>query len=151
MMFTLTVESSPPLRYTLPLRQWLPLHAGASGLAILAYLPDEVQTEVARGPLSAATDRTIVDPESLLQRLAMIREDGYSITHGERIEGAIAIASPVFGPTGAVLGVTGMTIPATRFNAAHSSTLAGLVRQAAEQLTAQLSGTRDLRASVARH
>ena len=145
MMITLAVESSHPLRYTLPLNEWLPLHAGASGLAILAFLPQDVRDEVAHAPLAAATDRTLVDSESLLERLATIRADGYAITHGERIEGAIAIASPVFGPGGVVVGATGITIPETRFNAAHSAALATLVRDAASRLTERISGPGDAR------
>lgn len=142
MMFTLTVESAHPLRYTLPLRQWLPLHAGASGLAILAFLPEEVQREIAAGPLPALTDRTVTDASGLLGRLSTIRKDGYAITHGERIDGAIAIAAPVFGPSGSVIGSTGLTLPEARFNAAHSSSLAGLVRSAAEDLSDLLAGSR---------
>lgn len=142
MMFTLTIESPHPLRYTLPIRQWLPLHAGASGIAILAFLPEPVQREIEEGPLSSATDRTLVDAESLRARLATVRAEGYAITHGERIEGAIAIAAPVFGPAG-VVGVTGISLPESRFNAAHSTALASLVRQAATQLSAHMSGTRD--------
>ena len=150
MMFALTVESPHPLRYTLPERQWLPLHAGASGLAILAFLPEDVRNDVVHGPLSAATDRTIIEPDSLLERLADIRREGYAITHGERIEGAIAIAAPVFGPSGEVVGSTGITIPEARFNAAYSSSLAALVRQAATRLTGYMAGSRDLRTGIAR-
>ena len=54
MMFTLTVESPHPLRYTLPLQTWLPVHGGASGLAILAYLPADVQQEIVHGPSGPA-------------------------------------------------------------------------------------------------
>jgi len=150
MMFTLTVESPHPLRYTLPENIWLSLHAGASGLAILAFLPEGVRDEIARGPLGAATSRTVVDAETLLVRLEKIREEGYAITHGERIEGAIAIAAPVFGPSGTVVGATGITIPEARFNAAHSSSLAASVREAAKRLTGYISGTSKPRSAIAR-
>lgn len=150
MMFALVVESSHPLRYTLPLRQQLPLHAGASGLAILAFLPAQIQAGIAHGRLHPATDRTLVRPESLLDRLAIIRSDGYAITHGERIEGAIAIASPVFGPSGNVVGSAGISLPEARFNAAHTSSLAGLVKQSARQITDYLTGARDPRTGIAR-
>src|SRR5919199_5881785 len=39
MMFAAQVESQHPLRYVIELNRWLPLHVGASGLAILAFLP----------------------------------------------------------------------------------------------------------------
>ncbi|ALJ21957.1 IclR family transcriptional regulator [Microbacterium sp. No. 7] len=149
MMFTLTVDSPHPLRYTLPRNDWLPLHAGASGLAILAFLPEAIQREIALGPLPALTDRTLVDADELSARLDMVRQQGYAITHGERIEGAIAIAAPVFGASG-VVGVVGISLPESRFNAAHSTSLAGLVRQAADRITGYMTGARDPHTGVPR-
>ncbi len=142
MMFAVSVESSHSLRYTVPQGVWLPLHAGASGLAILAFLPAEVQAEIAHGGLDALTERTLVDAGQLAERLARIRRDGYAISHGERITGAIAIAAPVMGPVGAVIGDIGITIPESRFNAATTSELVALVRQSAELLTRRFTGTR---------
>src|SRR5262245_26831895 len=40
-MFTAAVESPQPLRYVNRMQTWLPLHAGATGLAILAFLPEQ--------------------------------------------------------------------------------------------------------------
>lgn len=151
MMFTFTVESPHPLRYSLPQHEWLPLHAGASGLAILAFLPEEVREEVITQPLVAPTERTITDPSKLRKRLEQIRVDGYSITHGERIDGAIAIAAPVFGPLGSVAGSTGLTLPDARFKEEHATSLASLVRETAEQLSGYMSGSRDPRTGIARH
>lgn len=141
MMFTLTVESPHPLRYAIPLNDWLPLHAGASGIAILAFLPPSLQREIATGPLRASTERTLVDAEGLLERLATVRDEGYALTHGERIEGAVAIAAPVFGPSG-VVGVTGISLPESRFDPAQEDSLVTLVREAAARLTRHISGGR---------
>ncbi len=141
MMFSVTVESPHPLRYALPLNSWLPLHAGASGLSILAFLPESIRAEIAHSPLAAQTERTVIDPAPLMQRLDRIREDGYAITHGERIQGAIAIAAPVFG-LGGVIGTTGITIPESRFNAAQTSALAAMVKETAEALSGQLTSLR---------
>ncbi|MGW2824328.1 IclR family transcriptional regulator [Streptomyces sp. NPDC001443] len=140
MMFALSVESNHPLRYTVPRGVWLPLHAGASGLAILAFLPEEVQDEIAHAGLDALTKRTVVDPERLAERLAQIRQEGYALSHGERIDGAIAIASPVLGPGGSVIGDAGITIPESRFNAATTSESIALVKHAAARLTARFTG-----------
>jgi DNA-binding IclR family transcriptional regulator len=143
MMFTSTVESPHPLRYTLPLQQWMPLHGGASGLAILAFLPESVRHEVAHGPLAQLTDDTIKDPEALLERLEQIRRDGYALTRGERIEGAVAIAAPVFGLVpGVVAGAAGVSIPESRFDASKTDELAIHVRRAAAQISANISGQR---------
>ncbi|MFT4259361.1 IclR family transcriptional regulator [Microbacterium sp.] len=149
MMFTLAIESSHPLRYTLPLQQWLPLHAGASGLAILAYAPADIQQEISHGALDPLTERTLTDAPSLLARLATVREEGFAITHGERIEGAIAIAAPVFGVSG-VIGSIGISLPEGRFNAAKSSLMAGTVRDAAQRLSGYLRGSRDPHSNASR-
>lgn len=143
MMFTSTVESDHPLRYSLPLQQWLPLHGGASGIAILAFLPEEVQREVANGPLAQLTPNTVTEPAALLERLAQVRRDGYAITRGERIDGAVAIAAPVFGLVpGDVAGAAGISIPESRFDESNTASLALSVRQAAAQITANISGQR---------
>jgi DNA-binding IclR family transcriptional regulator len=142
MMFSLTVESSHALRYTLPRGVWLPVHAGASGLAILAFLPPKVQAEIVGGRLGALTSRTLVDADRLAERLAGIRRDGYAISHGERIEGAIAVAAPVTGPADAVIGDVGITIPESRFNAAATADLVSQVQQAAGSLTRRFTGHR---------
>jgi DNA-binding IclR family transcriptional regulator len=142
LMFALSVESAHPLRYTVPQGVWLPLHAGASGLAILAFLPPDVQAEIVRGVLDALTERTLVDSGRLAERLARIRQDGYAISHGERITGAIAIAAPVLGPADTVIGDVGITIPETRFNAASAAEFAAAVQQSAELLTRRFTGSR---------
>ncbi|MGW1024348.1 IclR family transcriptional regulator [Streptomyces sp. NPDC002577] len=142
MMFAMSVESPHPLRYTVPQGVWLPLHAGASGLAILAFLPPEIQHEITHGKLDALTDRTWIDPDRLAERLAGIRRDGYAISHGERIDGAIAIAAPVLGPSNVVIGDVGITIPETRFNAASTQELTALVLKSAEALTSRFTGNR---------
>lgn len=150
MMFSLAVESSHPLKYTLPLKQWLPLYAGASGLAILAYLPAASVLELVMQDQPRFTERTIVSPELLQRRLTEIVRDGYAITRGERIEGAVAIASPVFGPSGTVVGSTGVSLPESRFNEDHEHSLAALVQQAAGRITEYLTGERDPRTGFKR-
>ncbi|MGO4588113.1 IclR family transcriptional regulator [Micrococcaceae bacterium Sec5.1] len=143
MMFTHTVESPHPLRYVLPMHTWLPLHAGASGLAILAFLPDETRHEIVHGPLPALTARTRVDPGKLSDRLDEIRRDGYAISHGERIEGAISVAAPVFGLSGTiVVGDIGITIPESRFNLGTESELVRLVKDSAAALTDRIASSR---------
>lgn len=148
MMFSIAVESPHPLRYALPLNQWIPLYAGASGLAILAHLPEEIVDGVVSGPIDALTPRTLRDADELRGRLDLVVRDGYAITHGERIEGAVAVASPVFGSFGTVVGSLGITMPEVRFNAAYSASLAGLVMQSASRITDYLTGTRDPRTGI---
>ncbi|MBL3699548.1 IclR family transcriptional regulator [Leucobacter luti] len=134
MMFTLTAESPQPLRYVIPLHEWLPLHAGASGLAILAFAPEAVQQRIIDGELEAQTERTVTAPDALATRLEQIRRDGYCVSRGERITGAVAIAAPVFRQNG-VLGAAGISLPESRFDEAQLAHLAEVVTAGAAELT----------------
>ncbi|KHK97822.1 hypothetical protein LK09_10090 [Microbacterium mangrovi] len=141
MMFTMSVESSHPLQYALPLQKWLPLHGGASGLAIFAELPDARREALAHSGLEPITVNTVTDPDAVLARLTDIHAAGYAITHGERIEGAVAIAAPTFGPAGEVVGSVGLSIPEARFDEARTAAFAEAVRTTAAQFTARIQGS----------
>lgn len=142
MTFAATAESTKPLRYVVELDQRMPLHAGASGLAILAWLPDTLRRSITRrNDLAPVTDSTITDGQELEGRLANIRQRGYAISSGERIPGALAIAAPVFGPLQTVIGCIGVTMPAAHFDPTREGAIARDVISAAENLTTLLRGS----------
>lgn len=141
MMFAATVESRHPLRYVMELNRWLPLHSGASGQAILAFLSDDVLRElVDERPLPAVTEHTITDPRALRRTLDAVRGNGYAFSRGQRIPGALAIAAPVFGPHGGVVGDVGITMPDNRFSHHLEGELAAEVKAAAAAVTARIGG-----------
>jgi DNA-binding IclR family transcriptional regulator len=93
-----------------------PLHAGASSKAFLAFLPDaDIDTYLAKVRLDRLTKQTQVDPRKLRRELAGIREVGYASSFGERMEGAGAVAAPVFGRDGSPAGVISVCGPIERF------------------------------------
>ena len=141
MMFVAVINSSHPLRYVVPINIWIPVYAGASGLAIMAFLPkEERQTIIKRTRLAPITARTITDPIVLEDELARIRERGYSLSYAQRTEGAVAIAVPIWGPDGRVMGEINVSIPESRFDASMESTLAQLVTQHAQRIMKKLGG-----------
>jgi IclR family KDG regulon transcriptional repressor len=74
----------------------LPLHAGAAGRVLLAYLPEEMQHSVIYDQdLNRFTGLTITDPEKLLGSLKKIRKQGFAISHGEREPEAFSVVAPV--------------------------------------------------------
>ncbi|WP_166354127.1 IclR family transcriptional regulator [Phytoactinopolyspora limicola] len=142
MMFATCVESRHPLRYVVELNRWMPLHAGASGHAILAHLPPAVRAEITSADrLEPITDATITDPQQLDASLAEVRKHGYAMSRGQRIPGALAIAAPVFGPHGGVVGDIGITMPDGRFDPTQEATLATQVVTAAATATTRVGGT----------
>jgi IclR family acetate operon transcriptional repressor len=89
------IPSTQPLRLVLGLGEAGPLHAGASGLVLLAYMPAEKRTRILSGTLARLTDRTITSPVALERECERIRAQGWSFTHSQRTVGAAAMAVPI--------------------------------------------------------
>jgi IclR family transcriptional regulator, acetate operon repressor len=142
MMYVVQVESRQPLRYVVALHEWLPLHAGAGGLGLLAFLDEEIWDKIIEGGLPAFTDHTITDPMQLVKELRAIRARGYVVSHGGRISGAVGVGAPVFGALGEVVADVVLTVPETRWNAKAEERFAGLVTACAESVTTHLGGRR---------
>ena len=142
MMFALSVESSNPLRYVVETNRWVPIHAGATGLAIFAFLPEEEREEIIgrAATLERLTPHTLTDPENLVDELERVRRDGYSCTKGQRIEGAVGIATPIWGSQDRVVGDVAISLPIQRFVASREPELAQLVIRAAERVTHHIGG-----------
>ncbi len=71
----------------------LPLHCGAAGKVLLAYLSDKERKRILYGkPLAKFTPSTITDPALLEADLEQIRLDGYAVSVGEREEGAYSVS-----------------------------------------------------------
>lgn len=140
-MFVAAVNSKHPLRYVVPLNEWFPVHAGASGLSIMAFLPKEDQQAIVEQKgLPAITPNTITDPELLEKELQRVRARGYAVSVGHRNVGAVAIAAPIFGRDGRVVGDLALSILEARFTPDMEATLPLLVMQHAQRITDALAG-----------
>lgn len=119
MIMAATVESTRALRYVVTVNEWRPLYLGASGLAILAHLPDEVRERVlARVPgdaRSAGAGAVVPTVESVRRAVEEVRRDGFARTVGQRVSDAVGIAAPIFDAMGAVVGDVGVTLPSSRY------------------------------------
>ena len=126
------VASGPaPLQYGLATGVDMPLHAGAAGKAILAYLPE---TTVDKLDLQPFTDRTITAKSTLLQQMRDIRARGWAIGDGERIPDAFGIAVPYF-IDGAVAGSLTATIPRFRATDIDTVQIAATLASTAQRIT----------------
>ena len=129
-------ETAAPLQYVLELGRLHPLHAGASGKAILAFQsPDLVKRILAR-KLDRVTKGTVVDPATLRDQLSMIRRAGYCVSFGERLEGAVGVAAPILDDSSLAIGSVQLTIPQHRFDKGMLPVLAPAVIDAAAQISA---------------
>lgn len=128
-----------PLRFEQELFKTSPLVYGALSRGILAYLPDDVISEVlARHEASPITGRPLSDTRAVRRELATIRERGYAISRGQRIPGAVGLAAPVFRGGGVVVGSLCISLPETRFAETKEVKLAHALVEQASKFSATL-------------
>ena len=110
--FTLDfVQSSLTVRSVAEVGRTSVGHATAVGKVLLAHggtLP--------AGPLTAFTDRTIVDGVALEVEIAKVSERGWAQALGEREDDMNAVAAPVLDRTGKLVAILGVQGPAVRFS-----------------------------------
>ena len=141
MIFAASVDSTHSLRYAIELNRWIPVYAGASGLAIVAFLSDaEIRSIIERTRLVPLTGRSITESYRLEAELENIRRLGFAVTHGHRIAGAVGLAAPIFGAAGEVVGDICLTIPEQRFDESSKGRLIELLRTCAACVTVDISG-----------
>lgn len=111
-----SVESPRPIRLTYARWSLAPLHRGASGKVLLAFLDEE---RAQQALALAAGGEAGLDVGRLRGELAAIRERGHVITHGELDEGASGVAAPVLDRRAQL--VAGLTVagPTQRIKAAE--------------------------------
>lgn len=115
-----------------------PMHATSTGKAILAHLPEADLEELLSRRLAAVTPRTITDPAALRRELARIRDRGYTTAVEELETGYVAVAAPVWGTSGRLLGALSVGGPKTRLPAPRLAELGADVRASAERLSVRL-------------
>ena len=90
----LTSEVGVPIQSRIGSR--IPLHATAVGQVLLAYADSSLIDQVVDSPLTKYTDETITSKRALLRELSNVRDRGYAYSASEYLDGAVAIAAPVF-------------------------------------------------------
>jgi DNA-binding IclR family transcriptional regulator len=112
------------------------LALGASGRAILAYARD------AADRLETYARDVELDPKTLRQQLAPVRNRGFAISKDELIQGAVAIAAPFFDGSDLVTGSIGVFGPSARIGSLQIEAFGKLVVREARQLSSALGHTR---------
>ncbi|VEI68251.1 Transcriptional regulator kdgR [Serratia rubidaea] len=92
----------------------LPAYCTGIGKALLAFQPQEEIDRVLSKPLTAFTEKTLVDRVALYEVLADIRLKGYSLDNEENEEGLTCVARPIFNYTGSVVGALSVAGPTHR-------------------------------------
>jgi DNA-binding IclR family transcriptional regulator len=132
------VESMQPIRISVTLGERIPLVSGANGLAILAFLPEADVEQVLRLPRPRWTATTVTDVAAIRERLAVVREQGWARTDGERVRHSASVAAPVLAPDGVPAGSLSVAYLAERADEEAIAALPEVVLAAAAEATERL-------------
>jgi DNA-binding IclR family transcriptional regulator len=132
------VESEHIIRYSSGVGDRRPLHATASGKAILAFLPAPRRAEILESiELVCDTERTIATLPALRASLEEVRRAGVCVNVEEIVAGACGIAAPVLDQRGSVLAACAIGGPTDRVRP-RLRALAADVKAAAETIARRL-------------
>ncbi len=132
-------DSPDSLRFRIDLFQQTPLEWGSTGLAILAFLPEEEQAAAfTRARPSPVTGRRLTRA-AFAERLATVRRNGFAISEGEKLPDSVGIAVPLEAMPGDIVGSLALMIPKVRFSPSKTRGYVQLLRRAA----ARFSGRAD--------
>ena len=97
--------------------EMLPLHATASGLAVLAFSDDTFVEQVLSGPLAQLTPATQTQAPALRAKIEKVRQTGFGSADGEFEVDVSSIAAPLFDGAGICNGAVSIACPSARLNA----------------------------------
>lgn len=127
------LDTSHEVRFVVEIGRAIPLHVGATGKAILAFLTESERKE--------ALEHTGTNQDELAclhEELARIRRVGAAISTGERVKGTRSISAPVFGSEGAVIASISILSLESRLNESDVEKFRHLVIDTANNISKEL-------------
>ena len=113
-------------------------HCSAFGRLMLAYAPEQAQSAMLAESLVAETDQSLVDPQTVLDRLPLIRERFYDYAAGEMLLGINTIAVPIFRDDDVLAGANGIVGSIQEIPDPPHAEQINLLCQYADELSVQL-------------
>jgi IclR family transcriptional regulator, acetate operon repressor len=134
-------DGTKPVRTYNRIGARVPLHAAASGQAILAFLSREQQEDIIALGLEEFSETTVTNPEALRAELTIIRERGYSINMSAYRPDVVGFGAAVLDRARRPLAGLSVSVPASRFTDDLVIQLGTLIHQAADEIGRHLDPT----------
>ncbi|GED33756.1 IclR family transcriptional regulator [Brevibacillus centrosporus] len=128
------VESPLKIRIDENMGERIPLTIGAPNKAILAHWKPEEVRKVVAAQLAPALQQPFLD------QLAHVKETGYAISCGEKTEGTVAVAAPIFSYGNRIVAALSINAPSFRVTEDRMSFLIERVKQKAATVSAKIGG-----------
>ncbi|MNH93481.1 Pca regulon regulatory protein [compost metagenome] len=113
-------------------------YCSAQGRTVLAFADAASQQRVMRRKMPALTERTLHDPESLTQRLELIRQRLYDDADGEVTMGINALCCPIFRENDVIVGTIGIVGPSAAIPSPPPAAMLRELQSAAAEISERL-------------
>jgi DNA-binding IclR family transcriptional regulator/AraC-like DNA-binding protein len=134
------VQGTQRFSFRLAVGEHFPLHTGAPGKAIVAFLPLKQQNSiVSRISLTKFNERTICTKRTFVLELGRIRKRGYSTDLAEEVEGCHCVSAPVLDTEEYPMAAVWVTGPSSRFPEEMFGSIAPEVINTARAITHALN------------
>jgi DNA-binding IclR family transcriptional regulator len=124
------LDTSHEVRFVVDLGRPLPLHIGAAGKAILAFLPAPEIHEILQ---TADLDRPTT--KRVLKELKDVRRAGTAYSCGERVAGSRSVSAPIFSSEGATIASVSILSMDSRLDEMNVPEFRSLAREAAKNIS----------------
>lgn len=121
--------------------EMLPLHATASGLAMLAFSPDTLLETILSAPVEKYTEHTILDPNTLRNAVIETRERGYSMSDESFERDVCSMATPIYDKDQRAFGTLAVALPAGRATDEKRAQIAAALTQGAADVSKTFGGS----------
>src|SRR6056297_1117206 len=134
------VETEWPLRIQLPIGTRVPFYCTASGKMYLSSLTrTHLAKYLAATNLEARTPNTLTDTDELMEEIASVRGQGYSLDREEFMRDMIALAVPIRDVNDRLMATLAFHAPTQRFDIARALEYLPSMRAAAADLSGLVS------------
>ena len=116
----------------------LPLHRGAAGKVLLAWLPVVQREALTRASAAHFGEAEHFDVQGFMHELDLVRAKGWASSSGERSSGVSALAAPIFDASGRTTGALTLVAPAARLQPELRTRYIPLVNEAARRASYDL-------------
>lgn len=127
------IDSTQSLRQCVPIGSTRPIDCGASGHILMAYSKPEQVEEILQTSKFCTKEM-----------LEQVRVQGYSVSHGEYIDGLTSIAAPIFDSKNIIACSLFLTAPSIRVPTETLNMYVQEITKIAAQISAQLGCKRSL-------
>ena len=116
-----------------------PVHATATGKAILAWLPEvEIKRILKARGLPRLTPRTITDMSVLMEELRLVRRHGFATDNEEYQPGVFCVGAAIRDYAGSVVGALSVSLPVFRLTESVCEKIKADVMSAAKTISSEL-------------